>query len=430
MLVIDNFAQVTAQIEAERGIKRDDLIDAIEQALASACRRNFTEETILEGEIDINTGEGRIFRIQHVVKEVEDEDTDILLADAKKVQKDIKVGEDLKTEVTPENFGRIAAQTAKQVIIQRIREAEKNVIFDEFSEKIGQLITGTIQRVEGKNYLIDLGRIEALLTPREQIQGERFDVKEKIRLYVDDVLKTPKGPKVMISRANPGLLKCLFEIEVPEIQDGIIEIKSISREAGKRSKVAVASNNPAVGAVGTCVGHMGGRIQAIIKEIGDEKIDILEWDAIPQKYIANSLKPAEIADVIITDELNKEAAVVVGKDQLSLAIGKAGVNVRLAVKLTGWKLDILSQEEYNAKADEIHNKGHVSIVDRIQQDAQKPKSEEEDIDLEKSSFKISQADVSEMLKDESTKSDEFLQAIATETMEGFETGDEDSEKAS
>jgi len=268
MILIDNFTQVTAQIETERGITREELTEAIEQALVSACRRKYTEETRLDANIEPATGEAKIWLTKTVVKKVEDDDQEITLKEAKTHDAKAKVGKEVRYEVTPSDFGRLAAQTAKQVIIQRIREAEKNVIYNEFKAKVGEIVIGTVQKVEGRSYLINLGRIEAFLPPYEQIQGETFQVKEKIRLYISDVEQTPRGPVIRISRAHSGLLRCLFALEIPEIQDKIIEIVSISREPGKRAKVAVKSNNPAIGAVGTCVGHMGGRIQTIIKEIG------------------------------------------------------------------------------------------------------------------------------------------------------------------
>ena len=243
-----------------------------------------------------------------------------------------------------EEFGRIAAQTAKQVILQCIREAEKDIVVNEFSDKIGKIVTGTIQNIEGNTYLVNLGKIEAFLPPHEQVRGESFNVNDRIRVYIVDIQKNTRGPVIKISRTHTGLVKELFTLEVPEIQDNIIEIINISREPGKRSKVAVKSNNPSIGPVGTCVGHMGGRIQAILKELNNEKIDIIEWKESMEEFIANSLKPAEIKEVIINEE-NNEATVVVPNDQLSLAIGKGRLNVRLAVKLTNCKLDIQSAED-------------------------------------------------------------------------------------
>jgi transcription termination/antitermination protein NusA len=273
----------------------------------------------------------------------------------------------LRFDVTPRDFGRIAAQTAKQVIVQRIREAEKNVIYAEYKDRVGEILVGSVQRVENKNYLINLGRAEAILYPKDQIPGERFAAKEKVRVYISDVEKGVRGTVIHISRSDSGFLRRLFELEIPEINDGVIEIVGVSRDPGRRAKVAVRSHNPAVGAVGTCVGHMGGRIQSVIKELGYEKIDVLEWSENPRVFIANALKPAKISQVIITDEAQRMATVVVAADQLSLAIGKVGVNVKLAVRLTGWRLDILSEEEYSQKADTIHDQ-ELSIVEKIKKD--------------------------------------------------------------
>jgi N utilization substance protein A len=372
MILIENFNQVTAQIESERGITRDELIAAIEQALVSACRRKFSEEALLEAKLNAETGEAKVFQIKKVVKTVENDMLEISQKEAKKLGG--KLDEDVRIEVTPTDLGRIAAQTAKQVIIQRIREAEKNVIYNEFKGKIGQIITGTVQRIENKNYLINLGRAEAILAQREQLPGESFSLKDKVKLFLVDVERNSRGAFIHISRTHPGFLKKLFELEIPEIQDGIIEIKSVARDPGKRSKVAVKSNNPAIGAVGTCVGHMGGRIQSIIKELGYEKIDVLEWNEDAKQFIANALKPAKISQVIITDEANKTAAVIVPNDQLSLAIGKQGINVRLSVKLTNWKLDIFSEEEYKKQGVEIT--GKKSFLEKLQLEKEKIKQEE------------------------------------------------------
>ncbi len=380
MILIENFSQVAAQIESERGISKEALVIAVEQALVSACRRKFSEEAILEAQLNIETGEATIFQRKTVVAaEPENAFIEISLEDAQKSAPEIAIGEEITLNVTPSDFGRLAAQTAKQVIIQRIREAEKNSIFDEFKSREGCIITGTVQRIEEKSYLINLGRIETSLMPSEQIPGERFDVKEKIKLFLVGAEKNSRGPFIRVSRSHPGFLGKLFELEIPEIQDGTIEFVSISREAGKRSKIAVKSNNPSVGAVGTCVGHMGGRIQSVVKEIGDEKIDILEWHENPRVFIANSLKPAKITDVILVSEQERSAVVVVGKDQLSLAIGKSGINVRLAVRLTGWKLDILSEEEFAERESDIREKAQLSMAEKIKQAAEKLKAETPEI---------------------------------------------------
>jgi len=258
-----------------------------------------------------------------------------------------------------------------------MREAEKDLVMNEFSDKIGEIVTGTVQNIEGNTYLINLGKIEAFLPPREQAPGETFNVKDRIRVFIVDIQKTNRGPMIKISRSHTGLIRQLFHIEVPEIQDGIISIKSISRDAGRRTKIAVYSNNQTVGAVGTCVGHMGGRIQAVLREINNEKIDILEWSEDPKVFIGNSLKPATINEVIINDAETREATVVVPDDQLSLAIGKAGQNVRLAVKLTNWKLDISSESEYNKKTNpqtETTTNEETTLAEKIKASAEKAPS--------------------------------------------------------
>ena len=345
MILIDNFSQVVAQIETERGIKREEIIEAIEQALVSACRRRYNEEANLRASINSLTGETYIYLSKRVVKNVEDDMLEISLADAKKVNKDAQLEEDLEQDVTPNDFGRLAAQTAKQVIVHRIREAEKSAVLSEFKDKVGQIIHGTVQKIEGSNYLIDLGSVEAILTPRDQIASESFQLNERIRVYVSDVELTSRGPRIRISRSHPGMIRSLFKLEVPEIEEGILEIVEVSREAGLRSKVAVKSNDSNVPAVGTCVGHLGGRIQSIIKELGQEKIDILEWHEDPKVFIQSSLKPAKISEVNILNEDEKLVEVIVDSDQLSLAIGKQGSNVRLAVRLTGWRIEIKPKEE-------------------------------------------------------------------------------------
>lgn len=375
MILIDNFDQVAAQIETERGISKEALVFAVEQALVSACRKRFSEEALLEAKVELLTGAAKIFQSKKVVKDVENAILEISLKEAKALDPDSKVGQDLTFEVTPTDFGRIAAQTAKQVIIQRIREAEKNVIYNEFKDKVGKIIIGTVQRIENRNYLINLGRAEAILSFKDQIPGERFQPKEKIRLYVAGIEKNSRGSAIHVSRTHSGLLKELLAMEIPEIQDGIIEIVSIARDPGYRSKIAVKTNNPAIGAVGTCVGPMGGRIQAITKELGKERIDVLEWAQDPKLFIASALKPSKINDIIITNEKERTAVVVVPNDQFSLAIGKGGSNVRLAVRLTGWKLDVLSEDDYAKKENKIREKNHLSIIDRIKLENEKLKKE-------------------------------------------------------
>jgi N utilization substance protein A len=250
----------------------------------------------------------------------------------------------IELEVTPKDFGRIAAQTAKQVVVQRIREAERGIIYEEFSNREGDIVTGIIQRTEQKNVFIDLGKAEAILAPSEQIAGESYRQWDRIKTYITEVRKTTKGPQILVSRTHPGLLKRLFELEVPEIHDGVVEIKSVSREPGLRSKIAVYSRDENVDPVGACVGHKGMRVQTIVNELRGEKIDIVKWSPDPAKYIANALSPAKVVEVDI-NEIEKVSKVVVPDYQLSLAIGKEGQNARLAAKLTGWKIDIKSESQ-------------------------------------------------------------------------------------
>ncbi len=427
MLLIDNFRQVTAQIENERGIAPEVLISAIEQALVTACKKKLSEDLLLEASIDTNTGEAKIFQIKVVVNEVEDSDIQISLKDARKKDPKSKIDSEIKFDVTPSDFGRIAALTAKQVIIQRIREAEKSSIYEEYEDKVGTILTGTVQRVERNNYLINLGRIEALLSYRDQIPGEQFLAKDRIRVYLAEINKTPRGPVLQISRTNPGLLKCLFELEIPEINDGIIEIMSIAREPGSRAKIAVKTNNPAIGAVGTCVGHMGGRIQAIIKELGQERIDVLEWHENPKSFISHALKPAKISDVIISDTEEKTALVVVPNDQLSLAIGKNGINVRLSVKLTGWKLDIINEDEYKKNQPEIQKRTQLSIADKIKLSQDK---EDENLTIKKETGEPTGLTLAEKMKQSKiTESQEnkLEELVKEEASPTSETEDEKSE---
>lgn len=311
---IEHFNEMLEEIQRERGISKEGLLSAIKAALLSAAKKRFKEEDVLEVRIT-DDGLVQIFLIT----------------------------EDKEKDVTPKDFGRFAAQTAKQVIIQRMREAEKEESFDEFSKKQGEVVTGVVQRREFGGYLVNLGRIETILPMTEQIPGEHLREKDRYKFYVTETKKTPKGPMVVISRAHPNLIRRLFEMEVPEIKDGIIEIKSIVREPGRRTKIAVHSNDPNVGAVGTCIGHMGQRIQNVVREIGQERIDVFEWSDDPKTLITRSLGPAKVLKVEL-NEAEKTAKVFVLEKELSLAIGKEGQNVRLAVKLTGWKIDLVSEE--------------------------------------------------------------------------------------
>lgn len=334
------------ELEKEKGIESDIIFEAIEAALISAYKKNFGSQpnSNVRVQIDRITGEIKVFSRKEIVEEVTDDRLEISLESAKKTHPNYQLGDIIEYEVTPKDFGRIAAQTAKQVVVQRLREAERSLIYDEFSNRESDIVTGTVQRLESKNVFIDLGKTEAILAPSEQIPGESYNINERIKTYIVEVRKTPKGPQILVSRTHPGLLKRLFELEVPEIHDGVVEIKSVAREAGSRSKIAVYSHDENVDSVGACVGPKGLRVQTIVNELRGEKIDIVKWSKDMAIYIANSLSPAKVLDVHVYED-EKKARVIVPDYQLSLAIGKEGQNARLAAKLTGWKIDIKSETQ-------------------------------------------------------------------------------------
>ncbi|MGM0470683.1 MAG: transcription termination factor NusA [Bacillota bacterium] len=340
--------QALEDIEEDKKIPKDMLLDALQAALESAYKKNFGSKQNVEIEIDEANGEVNVYSNREVVEEVEDDNLEISLAEAQEIDPNYEVGDLVAVEVTPANFGRIAAQTAKQVVIQRIREAERDVIYEEFADMEDEIVTGTIQRHHKKNVIVDLGRTEAILIPPEQIPNESYEPNEQIKLYIVEVKQTTKGPNILVSRTHPGLLKRLFELEVPEIHDGVVRIEAVAREAGFRSKIAVHSTETEVDPIGSCVGPNGMRVRAVVDALNGEKIDIVNWSEDPAEFIANALSPAEVSAVEVDEE--EEVAVVVVPDyQLSLAIGKEGQNARLAAKLTGWKIDIKSESEIDEK---------------------------------------------------------------------------------
>ncbi len=341
------FITALGQIERERGISKEVLIQTIEAALISAYRRNTGSSQNITVNIDRETGEVKVWERLAVVDEVVDTHAEIERERAEQLVGG-PVEDYIEVEVTPGDFGRIAAQTAKQVVVQRIREAERGVIYEEFSNREGDIVTGIVQRLEGRTALVDLGKAEAVLPPPEQMHHERLRMGDRIKTYVVEVKRTTKGPQIMVSRTHPGLLKRLLELEVPEIHDGIVEIRGLAREPGSRAKVAVYSRDLNVDPVGACVGQKGARIQAIVNELKGEKIDIVRWDADPAVFVGNALSPARVLRVDV-DEENRVARVVVPDYQLSLAIGKEGQNARLAAKLTGWKVDIRSESQARAE---------------------------------------------------------------------------------
>jgi N utilization substance protein A len=342
--------EALGDIVKEKGIDKELVFSALESALTSAYKKNYG--TMTKVLVNRESGEIKIYAQKKVVEEVEDNSLEISLEDAKKINVRYELGDIVDIEVTPKDFGRVAAQNVKQNVVQKIREAERQIIYKEFVEKENDIITGIIQKKEKQNVLVDLGKIETLLTPTEQMQSEEYNHGDRLKFYVVEVKWTPKGPNIVLSRTHPGLVKRLFEIEVPEIFEGVVEIKSIAREAGSRTKIAVHSRDENVDATGACVGPKGIRVQNIVNELKGEKIDIVKWSKSPAEFIANALSPAKVVDVRINED-EKSARVVVQDYQLSLAIGKEGQNARLAAKLTGWKIDIKSQSQVSQVEESI-----------------------------------------------------------------------------
>lgn len=331
-------------LEKEKGISRDILVEAIEAALVSAYKRNFNQAQNVRTDFNLNTGTMHVFARKEVVEDVFDPRLEISLEEARAINPNYEINDVVEIEVTPKNFGRIAAQTAKQVVTQRVREAERGIIYEEFADRQDDILTGIVQRKDHRYAYVSLGKTEALLPANEQMQNEFYKHNDRMKVYITKVERTTKGPQIYISRTHPNLLKRLFELEVPEIYDGIVEIKSVAREAGDRSKISVHSENPEVDPVGACVGPKGSRVQAVVDELKGEKIDIVKYSSDPVEFVANALSPSKVLDVIVNDE-EKSTTVIVPDYQLSLAIGKRGQNARLAAKLTNWKIDIKSETD-------------------------------------------------------------------------------------
>ncbi|MGL5647162.1 MAG: transcription termination factor NusA [Clostridium sp.] len=366
----EEFIVALEEITKQKGISKDLLFATIEDAMVSAYKKNYSNQYTnaqnVKVRINKDNGEIKVFAQKVVVDEIFDDVTEISLEEAKEINPRFEVDDIVEIEVTPKNFGRVAAQHAKQMVTQRIKESERSIIFQEYKELEFDIITGTIIRKDKGLVFVNLGKIEGVIGPNEQMKGEEYKFNEKLKLYIVEVKSTPKGPQVHVSRTHPGLVKRLFELEVPEIQEGIVEIKSISREAGSRSKIAVFSNDEEIDPMGACVGPKGIRVQAVVNELKNEKIDIIKWSKDPAEFISNSLSPAKVISVVANEE-TKSAEVVVDDNQLSLAIGKEGQNVRLAAKLTNWKIDIKSksQSEVEAEEKEIAEEIEEEVVNEI-----------------------------------------------------------------
>ena len=375
---IDNKELIIAleDLEKEKGIKKEYIIESIETALVTAYKRNFDSAENVKVVMDEVTGASHLYAVKEVVKAVEDSNLQISLEDAKKINKKIKVGETVDVELAPKNFGRIAAQTAKQVIIQKLREAERDVLYTEFNDRKGEIVTGIIQKADGGVVVLDLGKLEGIMPVRDQIPTEHYRVNDKIRGYVSEVVRGVKGnPQVIVSRASNDFVRKLFEFEIPEIYEGLIEIKSVSRDPGSRCKVAVYSVNPDIDPVGSCVGQKGIRIQNIINELSGEKIDVIEWNEDPSIFISSALLPAQVMAVDVREE-ERFAQVIVPDDQLSLAIGKSGQNARLAAKLTNWKIDIKSESQFRQMIADMQNAENVEEQEADSVEVDEPENTE------------------------------------------------------
>ena len=331
-------------LSKERRVNKDVLFSAIEAALISAYKKNYGKGANVRASIDRDKGEIEVLSRKTVVEEVTDPQSEMTLQEARDIDRRYEVGDLVEVPVSPRDFGRIAAQTAKQVVVQHLREAERGVIYDEYSQKENEILTAIVQRVENRNVYVELGRTEGIIEPNQQMPNEELSINDRIKVYVLEVSRQGRGPQVYVSRTHPGLVKRLFELEVPELVSGVVQIKAIAREAGFRTKMAVFSTDPLIDAVGSCVGPRGMRVENVVAELKTEKIDIIKWSSDPAEYIANALNPARVISVFTADG-EKSARVIVPDNQLSLAIGKEGQNARLAAKLTGWKIDIKSQSQ-------------------------------------------------------------------------------------
>ena len=384
-------------LEAEKGISKEIVIDALEAALVSAYKRHYGQSQNVEVEFNEKKGDIHVYAVKEVTEEVMDSQLEVSLKDAMEINPAYEIGDTIRFEVTPKDFGRIAAQTAKQVILQRVREAERSIIYNEYSAYEKDIMQGVVERQDNRYIYVNLGKIEAVLSKQDQMPNEHYKPHDRIKVYVSRVENTSKGPQVFVSRSHPDLLRRLFEQEIPEVYDGIVEIVSIAREAGDRAKVAVRSTDPNIDPVGTCVGPKGQRVQAIVNELKGENMDIVEWDEDPAVFIANSLNPAQVEDVIFDIDNPKVCTVVVPDYQLSFAIGQRGQNARLAAKLTAHKIDIKSEsdmEEFYANYDESEVEEIVTEIEEITSEVEAIETEVEDIESE------AEVTVDNMIEDE------------------------------
>lgn len=353
--------EALTQIARERGLDKEFLIDALKESLLTGARKKFGKAENIEVEVDEDKGEIRVFQEKTVVKEVEDAAEEMTLKEAKQIDPDVEMGNKVRVELPFEEFGRNAVLVAKQMMYQKVREAEREHIYSDLSQKIGEIITGSVQQVDRRGVVLNLGRAEGIIPPKEQIPTEHYRQGNNVRSYVVDVRLSSRGPSVLLSRTHPNFLKKLLTFEVPEIYEGIVEIRAVAREPGDRSKVAVYSHDGKIDPVGACVGVKGSRVQTVVRELNNEKIDIIQWSQDPLVFISRALSPAKVTKSLIEEE-NEKVTAVIPDDQLSLAIGKGGQNARLAVKLTGWKIDIISETEYRTRQEE-EEKSKIPVED-------------------------------------------------------------------
>ena len=415
------FIQALDLLESEKGIQKEVVLDALKEALEKSYKKNYGgPESIIRVDINETTGKIRLYEIKHVVDDVCDEDYELSLEEAQLINPKYQIGDDVVTEVDPEVFGRLAAIQTKQLLKQKIREAEKETLYNEFVDKKDDIITGIVDRVEERFAIINIGRTGALLPLNQQIPGEKIYEGQHLKVYVSDVERNTKGTHIGVSRTEPGLVKRLFEMEVPEIYDGTVEIKSVSREAGDRSKIAVYTTNENVDPIGSCVGPKGSRVRNVVNELNGEMIDIIEWNQDPVIYISHALSPSEVAHVEI-NEKEHSALVIVPDNQLSLAIGKRGQNARLAVRLTGWKIDIKSVSE--AAAEGIVYGQDKEFEKAFEEEMTKEDAIQEDADF----IENTKADHDENEKALETVEESFDEETVEETEEEFEEYDEEFE---
>lgn len=432
------FIEAMEQLEKEKHISKDVLLETIESALVSAYKKNYGTAQNVRVVIDPDDGEIAVLMRKDIVAEedIEDDMIQMSLEEAHEIDPRYEIGDAIEFAVTPRDFGRIAAQTAKQVVVQRIREAERGMVYDDFITRQGEIITGTVQRKSGETMFINIGRAEGILSANEQVPGEHFKVHQRLKVYIMDVKKTTKGPQVFLSRSHPGLVKMLFELEVPEIQDGTVEIRGIAREAGSRTKMAVYSEDENVDPVGACVGTRGSRVQSVVDELNGEKIDIIFWSDSPEELIANVLSPATVEEVIIEDEEEKTATAIVPDYQLSLAIGKQGQNVRLAAKVSGWKIDIMSHTQYEealaaAEAEyeeELEEAGYEEEPEEAGYDEEFPQEESPEVPAADYEEELTEEEPTEISEDEEPEApDEEPEDIAEPAEEETEDAAEPEE---